>query len=65
VEDTEGPSEVVDGAVELQETDRPLSVQTTRHNSRTNLRMYGNAMKLTRSLAFIASLMDQNERVGW
>ncbi len=51
--------------VPLHETDQLLHVQTTRHNSRTNLKMYDNATKLTRNLAFIASPMAQNERAGW
>ena len=65
VEDTEDTSVVEREVVRRQEADRLLSVQTTRHNLRTNLRMYDNATKLTRNLAFIASLMAQNERVGW
>jgi len=68
VEDTEEASVasvVGREVVRLQETDRLLSVQTTRHNSRTNLRMYDNAMKLTRNLAFVASPTVQNERAGW
>ena len=51
--------------VPLQETDRLLPVQTTRHNSRINLKTYDSATKLTRNLDFIASPMAQNERVGW
>jgi hypothetical protein len=71
VEDTEEASVeaveatmVADVVVELQETDRLLSVQMTRHNSRTGLRMYDNATKLTKNSAFIASPMAQNERAG-
>ena len=65
VEDTEETSVVERGVVSLHETDQLLHVQTTRHNLRTNLKMYDNATKLTRNLAFIASPMAQNERAGW
>ena len=65
VEGTEETSVVEGEVVELQETDQLLSVQTMRHNSRTNSRVYDNATKLMRNLAFVASPMAQNERAGW
>ena len=65
VEGTEETFAVEGEVVELQETDQLLPVQTMRHNLRTNLRMYDNATKLMRNLAFVASPMAQKERVGW